>query len=138
MFKLDSTCIYMKPLHIIFVVSLLVSIDTLAQEPEKEPMPPAERAAKLTAWMKNNLQLTPEQEKPVQEINLKYANKTEELRNSDESRSQKFKKLKDFNEAKDKELKLLFTEEQFKTYQAKKEEVKEEFKAKAKEKKKSD
>jgi hypothetical protein len=115
---------------------VFVSADTLAQE--KVPMPPGERAAKLTEWMKNNLQLTAEQEKPVQEINLMYANKTEELRNSDEPRSQKFKKLKSYNEAKDKELKVLFTEEQFKTYQAKKEEVKEEFKARAKEKKKSE
>ena len=120
------------------VVFALVSNDTLAQEPDTEPMPPADRAAKLTEWMKNNLQLTAEQEKPIHEINLKYANKTEELRNTDESRSQKFKKLKDYNEAKDKELKVLLTEDQYKTYQAKKEEVKEEFKAKAKEKKKSE
>ena len=53
------------------MVLVLASIDTLAQEPEKEPMPPSERAAKLTEWMKNNLQLTAGQEKTVQEIQLK-------------------------------------------------------------------
>jgi hypothetical protein len=95
-----------------------------------------ERAAKLTEWMKENLQLTADQEPKVQEINLRYANKTEELRNSPDSRSQKFKKVKSYNDAKDDELKKLLTEQQFQTYQAKKEEVKEEFKAKAKEKRK--
>jgi periplasmic protein CpxP/Spy len=121
----------------LLVVFVLGSADTIAQEQDKEPMPPDERAAKLTDWMKTNLQLTAEQEKPVQEINLKYAIKTEELRNTDEPRKEKFKKLKGYNEEKDKELKKVFTEEQFKLYLAKKEEVKEEFKAKAKEKKKA-
>jgi hypothetical protein len=68
----------------LLVVFVLGSADTFAQEQDKEPMPPDERAAKLTDWMKANLQLTAEQEKPVQEINLKYANKTDELRSSDE------------------------------------------------------
>ncbi|HMG93576.1 MAG TPA: hypothetical protein VK589_26140 [Chryseolinea sp.] len=71
-------------------------------------MPPAERAARPTEWMKNNLQLTAEQEK-FQEINLKYANKTEQLRNSDESRNQKFNRLKSHNEAKETDLKVSFT-----------------------------
>lgn len=119
----------------LLLVLVLISVDSIAQEQEKESMPPAERAAKLTEWMKNNLQLTADQEKSVQEINLKYANKTEELRNSDEARKQKFKMLKGYNDAKDDELKKTLKPEQFKTYQAKKEEVKEEFKAKAKEKK---
>jgi hypothetical protein len=115
---------------------VLMTVECMAQEQEKDPMPPAERAAKLTEWMKTNLQLTNEQEKPVHEINLKYADKTEELRISNEPRAQKFKKLKGYNDDKDKELKVLLTADQFKTYQAKKAEVKEEFKAKAKEKKK--
>jgi hypothetical protein len=122
----------------LLVVFVLGSADTIAQEQDKEPMPPDERAAKLTDWMKTNLQLTAEQEKPVQEINLKCAIKTEELRNTDEPRKEKFKKLKGYNEEKDQELKKLFTGEQFNLYQAKKEEVKEEFKAKAKEKKKAE
>lgn len=120
---------------LLLVSSALSPASVMAQEQEKETMPPAERAAKLTAWMKSNLQLTADQETQAQEINLKYANKTEELRNSEGSRMQKFKKLKGYNESKDEELKKVFTAEQFKTYQAKKEEVKEEFKAKAKEKK---
>jgi hypothetical protein len=120
---------------LLLAVFVLTSASVLAQGQEKESMPPAERASKLTQWMKDNLQLTPDQEKQAQEINLKYANKTEELRSSTGTRMQKFKKLKSYNELKDEELKKVFTAEQFKTYQAKKEEVKEDFKAKAKEKK---
>jgi hypothetical protein len=119
----------------LLVVFALAPACVIAQEQEKESMPPTERAAKLTQWMKENLQLSADQEKQAQEINLKYANKTEELRNSNGTRMQKFKKLKGYNESKDEELKKVFTAEQFKTYQAKKEEVKDEFKAKAKEKK---
>ena len=102
---------------------------------KKEPIPAGERAAKLTEWMKDNLQLTAEQETQAQQINLKYANKTEELRNSNDSKTQKLKKVKAYKESKDKELQELFTAEQYKKYQAKKEEVKDDFKAKVKEKK---
>ena len=128
----------MKSIYLIpgLLVALFLSFASNAQEAERETLSPEERASKLTTWMKNNLQLTDEQEKSVHEINLKYAGKTEELRNSDEPKGQKFKKLKSYNDDKDKELKGLLTAEQFKTYQAKKEEVKEEFKAKANEKRK--
>ena len=125
--------IYLRSL---LLVAFFFSFESHAQDAERETMSPEDRAMKLTAWMKNNLQLTDEQEKSVHEINLKYAGKTEELRNSSEPKGQKFKKLKSYNDDKDNELKGLLTAEQFKTYQAKKEEVKEEFKAKAKEKKK--
>lgn len=103
---------------------------------DKEHMPPEERATKLTSWMKTNLQLTDDQVAKVGEINLKYANKNEALRNSPEPGREKLKKLKSFDQDKDNELKTLLTDEQYKTYQAKKEEIKEEFKAKAKEKRK--
>jgi hypothetical protein len=98
--------------------------------------PPEERAAKLTEWMKTNLQLTDDQVAQVSGINLKYAQKNEALRNSTEARAAKFKKLKGYDADKEAELKKLFTDEQFKIYQTKKEEIKEEFKEKAKEKRK--
>jgi hypothetical protein len=133
---------HMKPIFILtpalLFLMVLCSACCVAQQQDAEPVPPDERAAKLTAWMKSNLQLTADQENPAQEINLKYANKTEDLRNSDEPRKEKFKKLKGYNAEKDDELKKLFTEEQFKLYLAKKEEVKEEFKTKAKQKKKTE
>jgi hypothetical protein len=123
----------LNPIVVLLIAFALTPANVLAQEKEKEPMPPAERAAKITEWMKKNLELTADQETQAQEINLKYANKTEELRNSSGTRMQKIKKLKGYNESKDEELKKVFTAEQFNTYLVKKEEVREEFKAKAKE-----
>lgn len=114
-----------------------IAANAIAQTYEGDHLPPDQRASKLTEWMKTNLQLTADQEKQTQEINLKYANKTEELKNSSESKGQKLRKIKEYNESKESELKKVFTDEQFKIYQTKKEEIKDEFKAKAKEKRKS-
>jgi len=61
----------MKPVFILITGLLLLFVlgpaDCVAQEQDKEPMPLDERAAKLTDWMKTNLQLTADQQKPVQE-----------------------------------------------------------------------
>ena len=92
---------------------------------------PEQRADALTEWMKTNLQLTADQEGPVHAINLKYAKENESLRTSTQSRGAKLKTLKANNEAKKKELKNILTAEQFKTYEAKEEELKEKFKEEA-------
>jgi hypothetical protein len=42
---------------------------------QKKTSTPAERAGKLTEWMKTNLQLNDDQVTQVQKINLNYANK---------------------------------------------------------------
>jgi len=118
-------------LAIFFLLSLL-SLSSFAQETKT----PVERAEKITGWMKRNLSLTEDQVASVQEINLRYARKNEELRDDSSSRLQKAKKLKSNDEAKDKELKTLLSDEQFKTYQLKKDEIREELKEQAKENKK--
>jgi hypothetical protein len=82
--------------------------------------------------MKTNLNLTPEQEEAAQSINLKYANLNEELKNNNQSRLQKAKTLKANDQAKDKELKELLNDEQFKAYLSKKDEVKEKLREEAK------
>jgi hypothetical protein len=85
--------------------------------------------------MKTNLQLTAEQAAPVQEINLKYANKMDDLRKSSQGRRAKMQTLKSDNKAKDAELKKILTADQFKTYLAKKDEIKKKFKEEMKERK---
>lgn len=100
---------------------------------ERTPKNPDERAAALTDWMKSNLQLTPEQEEPVQSLNLKYANLNEELRGNSLSRLQKAKKLKANDQAKDKELKTVLNDEQYTLYQSKKDEIRQKFKEEAQE-----
>jgi len=56
-----------------------------------------------------NLQLAAKQVQPVQEINLKYANKMDDLRKSSQGRNAKLQTLKTDNKAKDAELKKILT-----------------------------
>jgi len=92
-------------------------------------------AAKLNDWMKTNLQLTNEQIPKVEEINLKYAKRLEALQAKTIPRRQKLDILKADDKAKEKELKEIFTVDQFKKYQAKKTEIKKQMKENIKKKK---
>lgn len=89
---------------------------------------PEERAEQLTTWMTEKLFLTENQIEEVTPLNLEYAKKAEEVKNSSDSRMSKFKELKSLEEEKDKKLKNIFTESQFKTYNDKKKELRKAFK----------
>jgi len=107
---------YMKNVrwHAILIAPLLFSfLNSTAQD---KSIPPAgDRSAKLTEWMKTNLQLTDEQLPKVQDINLNYANKADELRNMSMGTRQKMQKLKQDAKARDGELKAVLTPAQFQT-----------------------
>jgi hypothetical protein len=65
--------------------SLLVAVLLLSfMQSQAQPTVPsaADRSTKLTDWMKTNLKLADDQVPKVQDINLKYANMVDELRNS--------------------------------------------------------
>lgn len=81
-----------------------------------------EVAAKQTEWMKENLNLTQDQLPEIETLNLEYAQKWTEVQKL-ESRRSKWQKAKSLSEEKDGKLKNILTEEQYKTYQAKKEEL---------------
>jgi hypothetical protein len=102
---------------------------------QKKTSTPAERADKLTEWMKTNLQLNDDQVTQVQNINLKYANKTQGLQTQSMSRKEKMQTLKENDKAKDAELKNVFTTDQYNAYQAKKDEIRKQMKEKMREKK---
>lgn len=127
----------MRSIFILLCVVLTTASTSRSFAQERTPKTPDERATALTDWMKSNLQLKPEQEEPTQSVNLKYANLNEELRGNNLSRLQKAKKLKANDKAKDKELKDILTEEQFKLYQAKKDEIRQKFKEEAQERRAS-
>jgi hypothetical protein len=91
-------------------------------------------AAKLNDWMKTNLQLTNEQIPKVEEVNLKYAKRLEALQAKTIPRRQKLDILKADDKDKEKELKQILTVDQFKTYQAKKNEIKKQMKENIKKK----
>lgn len=114
---------------IIVPVSLLVLLSATCQGQSQlegwSSLTPQERADKLTAWMKEQVNLTPEQEPNVNSINLKYAKKAESLKTSNASNFEKLQSLKSYDEAKDKELKKVFTQAQYDAYQDKKDELRE-------------
>jgi hypothetical protein len=120
--------------HVLFIPLLLIFASTYSQE--KAAMSAADRAAKMTDWMKSTLQLTDSQLSQVQAINEKYANKKDDLmKNTTQSKKDKMDAMKADESARDEELKGVLTPDQFKTYQAKKDEMKKNMKEKMKEKK---
>jgi hypothetical protein len=111
---------------LLLVACVVFTYSSYAQA-ERTPKTPDERATALTEWMKTNLQLTAEQVGPVTDLNLKYANLNEKLRNSTSTRMQKAKTLKANEQDRDSELKAVLSAEQFKLYESKKKEMKEKF-----------
>ena len=102
-------------------IALLIFF-TNAYSQEKNPQ---ERANKWTEWMKKSLQLNDDQVAKVQPINLKYATQLNDIRKDTAGGKVNWDKVKE-NEAKmDAELKTIFTQQQFQTYDAKKTEMKE-------------
>jgi hypothetical protein len=107
---------------------------TMVHGQETQSFSAEKYAVKLNDWMKTNLQLTSEQIPKVEEINLKYAKRLEALKAKTIPRRQKLDILKADDKDKEKELKEILTEDQFKTYQAKKNEIKKQMKENIKKK----
>jgi hypothetical protein len=123
--KILST--FLVPLFLVGFCATVYSQDTSSFSAEKY-------AAKLNEWMKTNLQLTSEQIPKVEEINLKYAKRLEALQAKTIPRRQKLDILKADDKDKEKELKNILTVDQFKKYQAKKNEIKKQMKENIKKK----
>ena len=86
---------------------------------------PAERADFQTNLMVEKLKLGDQQVEPVRAVNLKYAEKAEEIYNSKKLKFRKLKEMRKMTANKDKELKTILTDEQYKTYENIKQEMKE-------------
>jgi hypothetical protein len=110
------------------VSALLICMFTLAKAQDKQMPPASERASKATEWMKTNLNLTADQVSKVQDLNLKYAVKMDSLKNSSLASQDKMTTMKSDKASKDAELKGILTDEQYKTYQEKKQEMKDKLK----------
>ena len=113
-----------KNIFIAVIAAFLFSIAASAQKMGDA----AERSAKLTEWMRINLNLTDEQLPAVRDINLKYAKKMDALKTNLLPKNEKMKQITDNDKAKDKELKDVLTGSQFQTYLSKKQEIKKKFK----------
>lgn len=90
---------------------------TLADLKNGHLEPPENRAADLTDLMKSNLELTDEQAAKVQEINLRFSERTErEIVQPNLGQWSKYWKLMALQREKDKELEPVLTKTQFKKY----------------------
>lgn len=99
------------------IVALCSASLIIAQPPcrkEKANFSPEEKSAKQTEWMKKELNLTDDQAKKIEEINLKYDKKTLDLK----------AQIKENRKQQRTEVKSVLTEEQRKTFKEKKAEMK--------------
>jgi hypothetical protein len=113
---------------------LLAATLAVAQMDELKNSTPEERATLQTDWMKTNLALDDKTTTAVSAINLKYAQETQTLMDSQEPRLGKLMTFRKNSEAKDAEIKALLTPEQFSQYEQKKSELEDMVKQKLKEK----
>jgi hypothetical protein len=123
-----------KHIRLIFLVlfatiNLMVANGCRAEEKQQEQqqqekmtgeklkeMTPQQRADFQTGLMKSKLKLDTQQIVKIKALNLKYALKMQPIIKSDDSRFSKFRQAKSLLEQKDGELKLVFTDAQFKQY----------------------
>lgn len=108
---------------VIICASLLVFSGAYAQNHAHTKLPASERAAHQTEWMKNNLQLSGDQLSKVQDVNMRYATKMDDIRSSTQTKMEKKAAAKELSDQKDGELKGIFNENQYSAYRAKKMEI---------------
>ena len=109
----------MKNLKLTFALSLLISLGFNAMQAQSlSNFTDDQKEAVITQLKvdKERLALTPEQEEPFLEISKKYVLKLKDLKDSDEDRKSKFKKLKTIQGQKNEEMKSMLSNQQFITY----------------------
>ena len=102
---------------------LVIAVGVKAQSADSARTPEG-RAAALTEKMQTKLALTGDQVPQVQAINLKYAQKNQQILTGSDGRFAKFRALKSSGKDKDKELKAVLDKDQYKKYQAMQQEMK--------------
>ena len=110
---------------IILLVSLLLAGTALAQSEleELQHTSPQQRANAQTAFMKQKLNLTSEQEPKVAAINLKYAKEIDPILKGPEGEFRKALQIRRLEDEKENELKGVLTPGQFQTFLASKEQL---------------
>ncbi len=93
-----------------------------------EEIPAEERAPAQEDFLAEKLSLTPEQSEQVGQINRKYAREVDSILLSDDWRSKKARLFKSAMTNKDRELKKVFSKEQYKMYEQIREELKQRLK----------
>ncbi|MBO9205337.1 MULTISPECIES: hypothetical protein [Niastella] len=115
----------------IIKITAMLSLVILATHVSAQSKMTEEQKAEAKARyqeLKQKLNLTEDQSKKVDAINASWFEGLAEIKNSNEPKMAKRKKLKSLNEMKNRQMKDVLTKEQFKTYQEQQKEMKEEFK----------
>ncbi len=121
-------------LAITAALALVLPAVAMAQIDEIKNSTPEQRAEMQDEWMQSNLSLDAETSASVSAINLKYAKETQALAASPGPDFKKLMSLRSNAQAKDAELKGVFTAEQYTQYEQKKSEMKAQIKQQLKEK----
>jgi hypothetical protein len=101
----------------LFLAAVLVAFTLQVKAQTADSTRTAEgRAATLTEKMRTTLLLTDDQVSSVQAINLKYAQKNQQIWTGTEGRFAKFRALKSSQKEKDKEMKAVLDKDQYKKY----------------------
>ena len=128
---------------VLLLVFAIVGMRTFAYSQEKlnefmTETTPEERAQMQTDYMKETLSLSEDQEAKVHGINVKYAEKMQEVYEAPTSDEQKVKSMKRINGEKEAELKLILKPDQYATYEKNKEAMKEKVKERIQKKEKGE
>lgn len=115
---------------LLLAVLILSAAPLYAQDKSNE-----ERAKSLTENMKQNLSLNDDQYEKAYTINLAFVNKATQVRNSGGGRLAKMRKLKDADGERDKMLKGVLNDEQYKKFKEQKSENRQEMKKRMKDRK---
>ena len=125
----------MKQIILISTFLILLGGKMFAQDVETK-LSPEERARFQTEWMKQNLSLSEDQLTQIEPLNLKYAQKMEEVK-AISGKIGKLKKAKAIMDEKDGQLKKILNKDQFDVYLEKREEIRDKMKEAAQQRKNS-
>ncbi len=107
-----------------FSISIITAQTTIEKVKNGQYGTPEERAIEMSQKMKQGFNLTNEQMVKIENINLRYAIRTEnEVAKVAMSNWSKYWKIKSIQEDKDKELKPVLTADQFKKYAKKRDDM---------------
>ena len=116
-----------KPLIMIMAFVLLAQTAPAQSKLDKlmTETTPEERAEMKAKNLQEKLSLSEDQYQQVHEINLKYANKMQNIYSADQGKLQRLKSMKALSEDKDREMKQVLSSQQYEAYREEKEKMKE-------------
>lgn len=110
------------------IVATLTNAQSQTRQSKLSEEQKQELKTKMEAY-KAKLNLSPEQETKVEEINMNYLEALAELKSEGGSKLSKYKKFKQASSDKDKQMKALLNKEQYEIYKQQQEEMKKEIKS---------